>query len=171
MNTLFYTALSLLILIIQTVAAPVFFHRGIGYDLFMPLVLHLGIFRPVREAIPVILVLGILAGSLSSAPFGIHLSSYLWYFALLRWGITFLHIRTPLFLPLILSLGVLFQEILFLAALKMSGNLIFSSSLCTIPARHLLWTAATGPPAFMLISAMHRKWHTHTRRLFRQKKQ
>ncbi|MGE0086768.1 MAG: hypothetical protein AB7S75_20375 [Desulfococcaceae bacterium] len=170
MNALFYTAVILLLLILRTVAFPLLFQARADCDLFLPLVLHLSVFRPFREGIPAVLGLGLLTDSLSAAPFGLHLTIYLWFFVIIKWGITFLHVRSRLFLPLIILPGILFEELLFLTTLKLSGAIPFSSVLSPPHAGHILLTAVTGPFLFTAISAMHRKWQHLTQKIFPEKK-
>ena len=172
MNALFYTALSLLLLVLQTLAAPVFLYGSETCDFFLPLVFYLAVFRPPAEGLPAVLCTGLLADTLSAAPFGLYTGSRLWFFAIVKWGLTFLHVRHRMFLPLILSLGILLEDLTVLACLRLSGNLHFPfpHTVYSHLSAHLLWNAGAGPFVFMAISLIHKHWQRQIRKLLPEKK-
>ncbi len=172
MNALFYTAVFLLLLVLQTVAVPVFLYGSGGCDFFLPFVFYLAVFRPLPEGLPAVLCTGLLTDSLSAAPFGLYTGSRLWFFALVKWGLTFLHVRHRMFLPLILSFGILLEDLTILACLRLSGNFHFPFPpvIYTHLTAHLLWNAGAGPFVFIGISFIHRHWQRQIRKLLQEKK-
>jgi len=165
----FYAALTFAIFIFQTAAAPVLFREGL-YDLFFPLIFHMGLTLPLKKALLLTLASGFLSDSLSSAPFGICISSHIWYLLLLRWGLGFLHVRNPLFLPPVLCLGILMQETLFAAAHLLSGTQIFPPEIWKTAGMHILWAGLTAPFLVTGISVLRRHWHTQIKKIFPSKK-
>lgn len=169
MNLVFCLAVSLLLPALQSLAAPLLGCPWGTWDLFMPFVFFLAVFLRGRQALPAVLVLGVLADTLSAAPFGIHVTAFLWFFAIIKWGLTFLHVRTRVFLPMLMGLGILIRDMLFLICLWASGNMLFSKPVGLALVRHFLWNALIGPIVFLLLNFVYQKWHHLTCRLFPEK--
>ncbi|MDP3284795.1 MAG: hypothetical protein Q8M56_10250, partial [Desulfobacterales bacterium] len=63
------------------------------YDLFILVVIYLGLYRNLRESLSVILFLGIIMDNLYNGPFGLHMTVYLWLYATIRWSSVYFHVR------------------------------------------------------------------------------
>jgi hypothetical protein len=153
----FYTGLCLGIIIFQTAAAariPLF--SGF-YDLLIPFVLYLGIFRPARESLPVLCILGGVMDNLSGGPFGLYLMTYFWIYIVAKWGVSFLHVGNYILYPFVAVLGVLAENLLFFAAFAVSG-ISLPADAFKIVGTQVLWAFSTGAFVILLLIYTHKKW-------------
>ena len=91
MNYLLHALMGLILIIFQTAVRPqIGFVAGI-YDVLIAYILFLGLFRPLKEALVVVLVFGFVMDSLSGGPFGLFLTAYFWVVLLTRQITRFLH--------------------------------------------------------------------------------
>ncbi len=139
------------------------------YDLLVPLVLYLGIFRPVSESVVVILFIGFVMDNLSAGPFGLYVTIYLWLFIGTKWIVTFLHVANHFLLPLIVALGVLLENLIVLGTLVVLTDSRFPDDLAATVGKQTLWAVFTG--AFFLISFEHvqKRWENRIGKLFVKK--
>lgn len=160
MTYIFYMCTFLVLIILQTTIMPYFPIFDRFYDLLAPFVIYLGLFRPVRESLPVILVIGFVMDNLSGSPLGLYLTAYLWLFACLRWIVHVLHVGDKFLLPFVLATGVLLENIIFMGVIGMfEQGSRFSSTVVTAVMIQVIWAAATGPIILILISSLHQRWH------------
>lgn len=130
------------------------------YDLLFPYIVFLSLFRPLRESIPVVIVFGFVMDTLSGGPFGLYLTTYLWLLVGVKWLTSFLDVNDSVLLLIIVALGVLIQNLIFIAAIIMFSSLALSFSLAvnTI-AVQLLWATITGPILLLFFNYTHAKWN------------
>jgi rod shape-determining protein MreD len=129
------------------------------YDLLIPFVFFLGLYRPAREGIPFILLLGFALDSLSGGPFGIFMTTYFWIFVLTRWLVTFMHAGNKGLWLIAVAAGVLVENIIIIATILWLGEASeplpgWGDRIVT----QLLWALCTGPVLIIAISVLHRKW-------------
>lgn len=142
----FYFLSFLCIVVLQTTVMPFYTLFDHFYDLFAPFIIYLAIKRSIKEAIPVIAVIGLLMDGISGGPFGIYLIVYLWMFAAIRWLIQYLHVGNIILLPLLVVGGVFFENLIF-----MWSGLLFEfsgaayTSFVKTMANQLIWAGCTGP--------------------------
>jgi rod shape-determining protein MreD len=151
--------LSLIIVILKTTLMPYFSMFDQFYDMLIPFVFYLGLYRPAREGIPFILLLGFTMDSLSGGPFGIFLTTYFWMFVLTRWFITFLHAGNKGLWLVVVAAGVLIENLIIIATILWLGEaselpLGWGDRVIT----QLLWAISTGPVLIITISIAHLKW-------------
>lgn len=121
------------------------------YDLIAPFVVYLGVHRLTREAIPVLILAGLAMDGISGCVFGVHLTVYLWMFVGVRWAIQFLHVGNVIFLPLLVSAGVLFESLVVaFSAVVLESSPWPVASMFPVVASQVLWGAVTGP--FLMLS-------------------
>lgn len=159
MNFLFYMCLSLILVILKTTLMPYFSIFDQFYDMLIPFVFYLGLYRPAREGIPFILLLGFTLDSLSGGPFGIFLTTYFWMFVLTRWFVTFLHAGNKGLWLIVVAAGVLVENLIIIATILWLGEASelppgWGDRVVT----QLLWALSTGPVLIIAISIAHRKW-------------
>jgi rod shape-determining protein MreD len=124
----------------------------IPYDLLGPYVVFLGIYRPPREAVPVLLVCGLVMDGISGGVFGIHLTVYLWMYMGVRRAIGYLHAGNVFLLPLLVAAAVAFQSVVMaLSALVLSASAWPVESIIGVVSRQVVWGAVTGPFVLLLI--------------------
>ena len=152
--------IGLCLIVIQTTVMPHFplFERF--YDLLAPFVIYLSIFRPVRESMVIVFVFGFFMDIISGGPFGIYLTAYVWMFIGVRWAITFLHVGDGLLLPVVVTAGVLMENLVFIGTSAMfeQSSRISETMVSTIIVQ-VLWAIFTGPLFLMLFNASHRRWN------------
>lgn len=160
MTYLFYSITSIFLILFQTVLIPHLFEIRFFYDLFIPFVLYLTLFRPFIEGVPVILVLGLILDSLSAGPFGLYGTSYLWLYFSVKWGVRYLHFGNLILLPLVVIVSVAVQNIIFIGAVFLFGkdwmvqDLYFDDML-----RQVIWAGLTGPVVIAGLGILHGGWN------------
>ena len=162
MTYLFYICLCLFLVVLQTTILPYLpFFRQL-YDLLLLFILYLGLYRPVREALPVIILLGFIMDNLSGSPFGLYITVYFWIFVIINWGTQYLHVGNQILLLVVVASGILIENLIFL------GTFMFLAKGLRSPVRvlnttgyQILWGVLTGPVLLMLIRYLHgrfKKW-------------
>jgi hypothetical protein len=124
--------------------------EGVGpsylYDLMAPFVVYLGVHRLTREAVPVLILGGLAMDGISGCVFGVHLSVFLWMFVGVRWAIQFLHVGNVIFLPLLVTAGVLFESLVVaFSAVVLESSSWPVESIFPVVTGQVLWGAVTGP--------------------------
>jgi len=159
MTYIFYTFTFVCLLILQTTVMPYFRMFDNFYDLLFPFVIYLGLFRSVRESIPVVIVIGFVMDSLSGAPLGLYLTTYLWLFAGLRLIITVLHVGDNVLLPFVVAAGVLLENIIFMGVSAMfEPGSRFSSTVFSKVLVQVLWALFTGPIFLIGFNYFYQRW-------------
>lgn len=162
--------ISLFLIVIQTTVMPHVPMFGRFYDLLLPLVIYLSIFRPVREGAVIVLVFGFLMDNISGGPFGLYLTAYIWLFIGVRWAITFLHVGDSFLLPFVVAVGVLIENLIFIGARAMlEQNLQVSQTIVNTIAVQVMWAIFTGPFFLLLLNYVQRRWDRWSKKLFAQK--
>jgi hypothetical protein len=137
------------------------------YDLLVPFIIYLGLFRSVRESVPVIIVMGFVMDNLSGSPPGLYLTAYLWLFAGVRWIVYVLHVGDKILLPFVVAAGVLLENIIFLGVIDMfEPGARFSSTAFPTVMVQVLWAAGTGPIFLILINGLHQGLNQWSIRVF-----
>jgi cell shape-determining protein MreD len=145
MTYLFYTAVCVVLIVIQTVFMQYMPLFDRFFDLLVPFVVYLGLFRSPRESLPVIICLGFVLDNISAAPFGLYLTGYIWIYAGVKWMIRFLHVRTSLLIFFVVALAVLLEDLLLLLSMSMSGQLPPAESASRKIFMQVFWALVTGP--------------------------
>ena len=107
----------LLLVIFQTAFLSGFHFTETIFDLGICYVISLCLFYRSRVTIPFALFLGFLMDSLSGGAFGLYMSVYFWMAISIRWAMNFFKIDSILIIPIVVSIGILFQNGLFLGTL------------------------------------------------------
>jgi hypothetical protein len=159
MTYLVYFCTCLCLVIVQTSIMPFIPLFDRFYDLMCLFVIYLGLFRPLRESLPVILFYGLFMDNLSGGPFGLYLTTYLWLFICIRWLITFLQLHSFMLLTLVVAIGVLLENLIFIGiiAVLKSGSGIPADAVRVIGGQ-VLWAVFTGPPLLFLFQHIQEKW-------------
>ena len=149
----------MMLCLLQTVILGYTFLHTSFYDLFCPFIIYLSIFRPAREALPVIVASGMVMDSLCGGPTGMYITAYIWVWIGTRALITWLYAGNPMILLFIVALAVVLENILMflLFALFKSGN-IHSALMFKIMLNHFMWAVLTGPSILLVIKFMYDKW-------------
>jgi rod shape-determining protein MreD len=158
MNYFLYLAGGLLLVICQTTLLPLLPVTRHFFDLLLPLVIYLAVFRPLHEALPFTLFLGILVDNLSGGPFGLYVTSYVWLLIGARLAAMVVRAENPIMLVLLLIAAVAAQNGLFLAVLGSagSGNLWGGFAL-RVMTEQIGWVLLIGPFLAWGMRHVHRR--------------
>lgn len=159
MKYFFYAFTCLVLILIQTTVIHHF--RGLSgfYDLFVIVVMYLGLYRSLRESIPVILFFGIVMDILYNGPFGLYMTIYLWLYATIRWSSVYFHVRNKLFLVFAVASGVLFENLVFIGSFVMfNPDSQFPGNIPENALVQILWAFLTGPFFLMFINRAYNTW-------------
>ena len=141
-----YISISLLLVILQTTVLPNIPLAGNFYDLLIPLLIYLTLFRPSHESLPFVFFLGLLMDNLSGTPFGLYLTTYFWIYIGVKMVASYLRVGNRIMLALIVCCGVLIQNLLMvISALIMDSAWLPPANAVAIITRQLLWALVTGP--------------------------
>jgi cell shape-determining protein MreD len=161
MTYFYYIFVFFCLLVFQTTVIPYLPVLNGFYDLFTPLVIYLGLFRPLRESIPVILILGFVMDNFTGGPLGLYLTTYIWMFAGVRWMITVLHVGDSVLMPFVVAAGVLMQNVVFIGTLTMSDpNPGYLSTAFSVVGIQVLWALLTGPVFLIVFNLSHQRWES-----------
>jgi cell shape-determining protein MreD len=163
----FFITAALFLLLLQTAVFPSFSSLAGFYDLLTPLVIYLGFIRGAREGLPLVLLMGLMSDALSGGYFGSYMTAYLWLFLMVRWLITFLHVKHTALIPFVVVAAVLMQNGIFLlifSILDPAGT--FAADTARIVVHQVLWAVFTGPLLLLLFSSVLHKWKSWLQLLF-----
>lgn len=144
--------LGLGLVVFQTTIKPHSFILFSGfYDLLIPFVIHVGIFRSVQEGIPVIFAFGLIMDSFTGGIFGLYTSVYFWLLVCVKWTMQIFHIKNTFVLLFIVAFGVLLENLILLTAGAAFQARSFLPPEAVRPLIiQLLWAVGTGS-IFLLI--------------------
>jgi rod shape-determining protein MreD len=127
------------------------------YDLPALFVIYLSVYRPARESLLVVIFLGFIMDSLSSTPFMLYITAYLWLFLSVR-GITkILRLEGTFRLPFIVASGVLIENLIFLIAVSIiDSGFNLSLTILRSIAIQILWVICTGALFLVALNYCHR---------------
>lgn len=167
MTYLFHIGISLCLIIIQTTIIPYIpLFRGF-YDLLIPFVIYLDIFRSFRESIPVILFFGFVMDNIYGGPFGLYLTTYLWLFVGVRWIITFLHVGNSLLWPFVVVAGVLMENLIFVgSSVLLEAGLHINSVVWGKIGTQVLWATFTGSVFILFFNYLFGQWNKKVKVIF-----
>lgn len=156
MTVIFFAFLWLVFIIGQSVILPAVFGWGFVYDLTIPIVVYLGLFRPLREGAAIVFALGLVMEGLSGGPFGIYMTAYYWMFIMLKWLISLFNFQSTLLTPFVVGAGVALENAVVLFMMSVGGS---DPSAIAGVFRHMviqvLWALPTGPFILMAIGTLH----------------
>jgi cell shape-determining protein MreD len=129
------------------------------YDLILPFVIYLGIFRPTGQGAILTGALGLLMGRLSGAPVGLYVITYLWVLIAIKWGVRFFHMGNYYLAPLLVVVAVLFENAVFALTVVLHSNAaIDPMGLGAMLAGQVAWALISAPLFMMLLNALHHGW-------------
>ncbi len=159
MTYLIYIAICLVFIVVQTTLFPLFSWMGNFYDPLIPFVVYLGLFRPVKEGLPAVFLIGLTMDTLSGGAFGIYSTTYLWLYGVIAWLIGFFHFKNNLLLPFVVLVGVFLENLVFLGTVKLSNpEAVLPAGILRTVGGQLLWALFTGPPLLLFIKFIHQNW-------------
>jgi rod shape-determining protein MreD len=156
---IFHSILWLAIVVFQTAFTPNALHAIGVYDLVIPLVVYIALFRPLREGAALVGLIGLTMEGLSGGPFGIYITTYYWSFAILKWLIGFFNVQSTFLIPFIVAACVVLQNLVVIFMVFLGGGDI-QAVMGNI--RHLsvqvLWAIPTGPVFLVVLQHMQERF-------------
>jgi len=152
MSYCFNISICLLLIILQTTVMPYLSLPARFYDLLIPFIIYLGLYRPVRESLLFVFFLGFIMDNLSGSPFGLYSTTYFWFFIGVK-GITkLLQVGNRLFIiMLIVAAGVLAENLIFIGTFTILGSdQQFAGNTVKIITIQVIWAILTGPLLLMI---------------------
>jgi len=150
---------SMLLVLQGTVIQLSPFLRNNFYDLMIPFVVYLALFRPRRDSVFVVVMLGLIIDSLSGAPFGMFTTAYFWLFMSLKWITQYLHASNTLLIPVVVALGVFMENLFFVTIIAtfVSTDSFLPQAFQSIGAQ-FLWALFTGPFFLLALYNTNLRW-------------
>ena len=167
MTIIFYILVSLCLVLIKTTLIPALPMFDKFYDLLIPIIIYLSLFRTLREGIPIILFFGIIMDSLCGAPAGLYLATYIWLYAGMRWLSQFLHTGNMLLAAVAVALGGLFECMVLLGYMVMlAPNAIIPTDAANTVFLQIIWALTTGPVILIIIDWAQKQLDIYRARIF-----
>lgn len=143
------------LLLVQTTAPGQAVPLLSQYDLLTPYVVFLGLFRPLREGLVVVIFSSAFADFFFGGPPGLIFAVHLWLFAASRWIPRYVHVANPFFLMAICIAAVLIETLFvwMAAALGPDGSPVPDLTLARI-ATGALCAGFTGPMIIFIQNAV-----------------
>ncbi len=146
----FYVGMCLCLLILQTTVFPHLPLLDSFYDLLIPFIVYLALYRPLREGLLLVLLLGFIMDNISGGPFGLYLTTYCWLLIGVIGTTKFVQVGNRILLSMVVAAGVLIENMLFLAIFTITGpDVNLPAGAWSTVVIELLWALGTGP--FFLI--------------------
>ncbi len=153
-----YTAVSLCLIILQVTLIPLLPFSDKIYDLPVPYVLYLGLFRPAWKTLPIVILLGLVMDNLSGGPFGLFTSIYVWLFLGAIWMRTFMHASNMFLLPFVVACGVLLENLVFIGMVTIFElNFRFPEDALRIATIQVLSALGTSPIFLIFYNYTHNR--------------
>lgn len=156
---LFHTLIGLVLILFQTAVRPQIGFLSGFYDVLTAYVIFLGLFRPMKEALPVVLVFGFAMDSISGGPFGLFLTVYLWLLLIIRQTTRFIHPDNLVLRFFAVAIGVVMQNGLNIGVAMILDDLTLSlAPIRQAAVTQVLWALGTGFILVTLFRHFHRIW-------------
>ena len=151
MNYCFYVGVCLFLIILQTTLLPFIPLLENMYDLLIAFVIYLGLYRPIREGLILVFLLGFLMDNLSGSPFGLYLTTYCWLFIGVKLITTLFQVGNRVLLSVVVAAGVLIGHGIFITsfAIQPADTRLPENAAQTVFIQ-FLWALVTGPLLLML---------------------
>ena len=159
MNLLFYPVFSLLLLVFQTTLVPEVSFLKNSFDFVIINVLYVGLFTSRFWVVIYVAGLGWVMDSLSGAPFGFFISSYVWIYVLVQALRVVVHAGNIFFIPLISVVAILMEHgfLMFILMIRQEAW-SFSVIDCVAMVKQAVVGGAVIPLLLFMIHRIHREW-------------
>jgi cell shape-determining protein MreD len=167
MTILFYILVSLGLVLIKTTLIPVLPLFDKFYDLLLPIIIYLSLFRPLREGVPIVLFFGVIMDSLCGGPAGLYLATYIWLYAVMWWLSRFLHTGSIFLAAVAVAIGVAFECMILLGYMFiLAPDAIIPTDAAKTVLLQIVWALVTGPAILLIIGWSQKQLDTWRARIF-----
>lgn len=151
-----YAVVCICLVTLKTAVFPYIAFLSNSYDLLIPFILYLALFRPIVEGVIVTLAIAFVMDSLTGGPFGIYISVYFWFFLGTKWGMRYFHSGTTVLLPFAIGAGVLLENLtLILISATNKTAPVFPPGAAGLILWQVFWATVTGPLIFIFFKSIH----------------
>jgi cell shape-determining protein MreD len=155
MHFLVYFICSVLLICIQTTLLPAFPRLFAQYDLLIPLVVYLTLFRSSIGILPVVLLSGCLMDLLSGGSFGIYIAVYLLILICFRNATVYFHFKNSILFQIVIIFSVIIENIIFgFVIFLQTFNVNFSFYSGRILLTQILWALVSSPILFFMFDSL-----------------
>lgn len=154
-------------MLVQTTLLPDFFPFNSFYDLMLPIVLYIAVFRPAvenTESVFCILFFGFIMDNINGGPVGLFPLFYLGAFLSIKLFIMFVYFDKPMVLTMVAAISVLAENIVFYlgAAILGNGSHFLGEAVKSIFVQ-IVWAIITGAFFITYIRSLHLSWEKWTK--------
>ncbi|MBC2715658.1 MAG: rod shape-determining protein MreD [Desulfobacteraceae bacterium] len=151
MHFLVYFIFSILLVCIQTTLLPAFPRLFAQYDLLIPFVVYLTLFRSSLGILPVILISGCLMDLLSGGTIGVYIATYILILICFRNTTVYFHFKNSTLFQIVVILSVLIENIIFgMVILLQTLTFNFSFYAGSVVAAQLIWALISSPLVYFM---------------------
>lgn len=151
------------LIVLQTAFLPYVVGVSPLFDLVVPLLIYLGLYRPLRDGLLVAFFCGWLMDGLGGGPWGVYLATYIWLVVGVRGAANFLRINSLLLRLLIVPAGIALQNVIGVGAAVLLRKEFFDFAWALRDVFfQMLWAAAGGLPllwSFDIIVTRFERWN------------
>jgi cell shape-determining protein MreD len=116
------------------------------FDLVVPLMIYLGLYRSLSDGLLLALICGFLMDGLSGSPYGIYLATYIWLVVGVRGAANFLRVNNLLLRLLIVPAGIAMENAIGIgSAILLQKEVINFAWVLPGLFFQLLWATISGP--------------------------
>lgn len=167
MTVLFYMVVSLCLVTIKTTLIPALPLFEKFYDLLIPIIVYLSLFRSMKEGVPIVVFFGLIMDSLCGGPAGLYLVTYIWLYAGMWWLSQFLHTRSIVLLALSVTLGVVFEGlVMFVYMAALAPTAIIPEDMIGTLLMQTIWSMITGPIILLILGWAQKRIDVWRARIF-----
>ncbi len=167
MTIFFYILVSLCLVLVKTTLIPAFPMFDKFYDLLIPIIIYLSLFRSLSEGVPIMLFFGIIMDSLCGGPGGLYLATYIWLYAGMRWLSRFLHTGNIMLSAVAVALGVAFECMVLLGYMViLAPDAIIPTDAAITVILQIIWALITGPVIMIIIGWAQKQLDIWRARIF-----
>ena len=151
MHFLVYFIFSVLLICIQTTLFPAFFRLFAQYDLLIPFVVYLTLFRSSIGLLPVILISGCFMDFLSGGTIGVYIATYILILICFRTATVYFHFKNSILFQIVIILSVLIENIIFGMVISLQTlSLNFSFYAVGVLATQLILALISSPLVYFM---------------------
>ena len=160
MAYLFNIFLIVSFLLFQTSVAPRINLFNDFVNLFSLFLIYLLLYRPVKEIIIFVLLSGLIMDAVSSNPFGLFLTTYIWLALGIKLALRYLHSGNVIFVPLIISSVILAENLIIIIIVTIiEQKFILNSQQSGSIIIQIVYGALIGPFLIILIKDLQARWN------------
>lgn len=158
MMPLIYFFVGILLMIAQTTVLPRLLFFNHMYDLLIPVVIHVSIFRSLGESLFLVVLFGVMMDNLSGAPAGFYLTFYIWAFVAVRYLKQLLHVDDIALVTLVIVFAVSLESTALMGLVAVNSSMISGvANAAGFVLTEVFWAALTAPFLLLLLNFLLNK--------------